>query len=484
MDMNLAKMDQRHAADVVVIPFWQDKKPKAAAPLKDLAACVEPALEAGDFHAKEGEVLVIYGEKGKEKRVMLLGLGKEASSTSETLRRAYAAAVKAARHKKCKSLTVLIPSKKMYAAIAEGILLTNYSFDRYKKSSLKEDHPRLIEKVSFVGIGNEDLVHCKKLAKIAEAVHFVRDLVNSNADDVTPQCLEKAAKDLAKEYASIKTTALTKKQIEKEKMGLLLAVNRGSHLDPAFIVMEYRGNPGSKEKTAIIGKGITFDRGGLKLKATGGIETMKCDMSGAATVLGTLRAAASLKLKVNLVGVIASTENAIGPESYKPGDVYESHAGKTVEISNTDAEGRLVLADALSYTQQYLNPTRMIDLATLTGSIVVALGEEITGLFCNDDKMAHKLIEAGNETSECLWRMPLFADYKEALKSPIADMKNAGGRKAGAVTAALFLQEFVKDVPWAHLDIAGTAFLSEPKHYNPTMGTGVGVRLLISFLES
>ncbi len=481
MEMTIASFDDRPATDVVVVPFWQDKKPVPAAALKDLAASVAPVLDAGDFHAKEGEVLTIYGDQGK--RVMLLGLGKKAACKDETVRRAFAAVVKAARAKKCKSLAVLVHDKKKCAPIAEGILLTNYTFDRYKKSSVKEEHPVLLHKIVFVGAGEAELTECKKLGKIAEAVHFVRDLINSNAKDKTPQDLEKVAKGLAKEFSTIKTKILTKKEIEKEKMGLLLAVNSGSHLDPAFIVMEYRGNPSSKEKMAIIGKGITYDTGGLNLKPTGSMETMKCDMSGAATVLGTLRAAASLKLKVNLVGVVVSTENAIGPESYKPGDVYESHAGKTVEITNTDAEGRLVLADALSYTQKHLKPTQMIDLATLTGSIVVALGEEISGLFSNNDTLAHALIKAGDETGECLWRMPLFADYKEALKSPIADMKNAGSRKGGAIFAALFLQEFVHNIPWAHLDIAGTAFLSEPKHYNPTMATGVGVRLLIALLD-
>ncbi len=214
------------------------------------------------------------------------------------------------------------------------------------------------------------------------------------------------------------------------------------------------------------------------------METMKCDMAGAASVLGTMRAAATLKLKVNLVGVIASTENAIGPNSYKPGDVYTSMSGKTVEISNTDAEGRLVLADALTYVQQTFSPTRMIDLATLTGGIVIALGEEATGLFSNNDKLAEALIESGEKTFERLWRFPLYPEYKEQLKSTIADIKNSGGRKASSITAAMFLEQFVKNVPWAHLDIAGTAYLSELKPYHPTYATGVGVRLLIEFLES
>jgi leucyl aminopeptidase len=215
------------------------------------------------------------------------------------------------------------------------------------------------------------------------------------------------------------------------------------------------------------------------------METMKADMAGAAAVLGTLHAIAALKMPLNLCGVIASTENAIGPLSYKPGDVYLSHAGKSVEISNTDAEGRLILADALSYTQKKLKPTTMIDLATLTGGVVVALGDEATGLFSNDEKLSEELIQAGEETRERLWRLPLYPEYGEQLKSTIADLKNSGGRKASPITGAFFLKEFIEKIPWAHLDIAGTAYLTEgAKSYQPSHATGVGVRLLVRYLEN
>jgi leucyl aminopeptidase len=214
------------------------------------------------------------------------------------------------------------------------------------------------------------------------------------------------------------------------------------------------------------------------------METMKCDMAGAAVALGIVQAAAELKLKVNLISVLAVAENAIGPASYKPGDVYGSHSGKTVEIGNTDAEGRLVLADAISYVQEHYQPHQMIDLATLTGGIVVALGEEATGLFANNDALAHQLEKAGERTHERIWRMPLYSEYKDYLKSTIADIKNSGPRKASAGTGAAFIQFFVKKtISWAHLDIAGTAFLSELKPYHPTAATGVGIRLLVDFLE-
>jgi leucyl aminopeptidase len=233
-----------------------------------------------------------------------------------------------------------------------------------------------------------------------------------------------------------------------------------------------------------VGKGITFDTGGLNLKVGVGIETMKSDMAGAAAVLGVLKAASELKLKRNIIGVIATAENAIGPSSIKPGDVVRGHCGLSVEINDTDAEGRLVLADALSYLQKHYRPSRIIDLATLTGGVVIALGEEASGLFSNDDGLCHSLMAAGSRTFERVWRLPLYPEYKEALKSGIADMRNAGGRKASACKGAIFLQQFVeRSIPWAHLDIAGTAFLSEPKGYHTTAATGVGVRLLIDFLE-
>jgi len=233
----------------------------------------------------------------------------------------------------------------------------------------------------------------------------------------------------------------------------------------------------------IVGKGITFDTGGLNLKPTGGMETMKCDMAGAATVLGVIQAASMLGLKVNVTGVIASTENCIDAKSYKPGDVYEGYAGKSVEIGNTDAEGRLVLADALAYTEKNLKPTRIIDLATLTGAVEVALGNEATGLLSNNDALSDLIASCGGITGERVWRLPMYEEYKDQLKSDVADIKSTGGRSAGCITAAVFLHEFVGKTPWVHLDIAGTAFLNDGKRYLPKHATGVGVRLLISLLE-
>lgn len=333
------------------------------------------------------------------------------------------------------------------------------------------------------GALSSDLQLCKKLDSIASAVYFTRDLVIGNADDVTPSYLAKQAQMLAKEHSSIQTKVLNHAQIVKEKLGLLAAVNRASSPEAALIIVQYKGDPHSSDVTGLVGKGITFDTGGLLIKPRGGMETMRDDMAGGAVVLGVLRAAAELKMKVNLIGVIPTTENAIGPNSYKPGDVYMSHAGISVEINDTDAEGRLVLADALSYLQTHYSPSRIIDLATLTGGAIVALGEEVAAICSNNDELTQQLTEAGERTYERLWRLPLYEEYQDLLKSKIADIKNSGPRKASTICGGIFLQRFVKKVAWAHLDIAGVTFPEVQKPYQPVQATGFGVRLLISFLE-
>ncbi len=478
----------RPSSDVLILPFWQGKKGEPACPMQEFLPIYHTT--EGDFIGKEAETLFLYKKGAKENRILLLGLGKKENCTKETARRSYAAALKQCRKKKLTHLSVALPESEIPLAVAatEGLLLMNYTFDSLKSDSLKEDPPQVVQKICLIGISKETLSLCKEAEEVVDGVNFARDLVNGNADDVTPQMLCKKAQELGKKFKSVKTTILDKKGLEKANMGLILAVSRGASQDPALIVVEYRGAPSSKETIALVGKGITYDTGGLNLKPTGSMETMKDDMSGAAAVLGTIKAAATLQLKVNLVGVVASTENAIGPRSYKPGDVYKSYSGKTVEISNTDAEGRLVLADALSYVQDHYKPSKIIDLATLTGGIVVALGEEATGLFSNDDNLATALAQAGENTHERVWRLPLYPEYREALKSSIADMKNSADRKASSITGAMFLLEFIKKAPketrWAHLDIAGTAFWTHPRYYHGTNATGVGVRLLIDFLKN
>ena len=488
---SVSSIKERTRADVIIVPVWSDqKKPKIDPEAKGFETLLQFPLEKGDFLGKEGETLLLYHPEGKEPRVLVLGLGDFKTALPDGLRRSYALAVKALRAKGLKKVNILFPQNPLMAreiicrAVMEGVMLSNYAFNSLKHDVLKESAGSELEEICFCGLKKEELPLLKKTEILMAAVKETRDLVNGNADEVNVDALCHFAKQLEKKSAALKVTILDKKRLEKEKMGLMLAVGRGAATDPALVILEYKGDPKSKERIAFVGKGITYDTGGLNLKPTGSMETMKCDMAGAACVLGVMQALTQLKIKKNVIGVLAIAENAIGPLSYKPGDVYISRSGKTVEIANTDAEGRLVLADALSYVQETYKPSQVIDIATLTGGIVIALGEEATGLFCNNERLAELLKKAGERTHERVWQLPIYPEYKEMLKSSIADIKNSGPRKASSATAAIFLEQFIKQIPWAHLDIAGTGYLSELKPYHPTPATGVGVRLLIDFLEN
>lgn len=483
-----ASVSKRPKGDLIVVPFFKTKKgAEPAVNIPDLKGTIGPILKAGDFSGKEGATMLAYLTGKTEKRLLLLGLGDEKSCSLETLRKSYAAAMKRCQDKKWLHVNFVLPkcvkidTTDVTRAVSEGVALTSYVFDEWKSKDGKK--PFHIKKGVLVGARDASI--CKKTLGILTGVNLARNLVNRNALDVTPQTLGAEAKKMAKQFSSVKAKVLTKKELEKEKMGLLLAVGSGGRVDPALVIAEYRGDPRSDDLTMVVGKGITFDTGGLNLKPTNFIEDMRADMGGAAAALGLIQAAASIKLKANIVAVVPTTENAIDAHSYKPGDVYRSHAGKTVEITNTDAEGRLVLADALSYGQKVYQPDRIIDLATLTGAVLVALGDLRAGLFSNNDKFARLCEKAGEATGEKVWRMPLDPEYKALMKSTIADIKNAAKKRlAGSVTAAIFLQEFIqKKTPWIHLDIAGTAFLDQARDYHLSQATGSGVRLLIELLE-
>jgi leucyl aminopeptidase len=464
-------------ADTLVLFLSEEDKLTQDSPISE--KLLEAMKERGDFTGKFKETCVVYEKKH---RIVLVGLGHESELNAEKMRLLAAVCMKQIVHlKNSKIVTLEMPEglkNKEQIALLEGFYLSRYGFHEYKKSkvTLEQIHVLFASKVT-----NDSL---KDLEIIASGVDLARDLVNLNADTVTPTRLSQEAIHLATIHASVKTTVLRKKELENLKAGLILAVSQGAVEEPALIIMEYHGDPDSKEKpVALVGKGITFDTGGLNLKPTGSIETMKCDMAGAATVLGVIKAAAELKLKRNIVGVIASCENAIGPQAYKPGDVIVSMSGKTVEVNNTDAEGRLVLSDAITYIQHHMGIKTIIDLATLTGAITIALGEEAAGLFTRSSKLKDELLEASEKTGEKLWPMPLYDEFKEQLKSSIADMKNSGKRLGGASTGALFIEAFVDEgTQWAHLDIAGVAYLSEPRTYHTTLATGFGVRLLLNYL--
>lgn len=440
-------------SEALLLPFYQGKR----------AASFDfplPKQALIDFKGKNGETLLLYPENLTEKRVILVGLGN--APTGEEVRRGFAAAVQACHKLSIQNCALLLPDQRdHFSEIIEGILLAS--------------HKKSLSHVALLHATKEEMKRANEISSVIEGVYLARDLVNQSADQMLPKDLAHAAKSIP----SVQTTVWDKKRIEKEGLHLLLTVARGAASDPVFIISRYVGNKKSKDHTVIVGKGVTYDTGGLNLKSD--MSTMRCDMAGAAAAIGLLHALTKTKSKANVTVVIPACENAIGARSYKPGDVYTSYSGKKIEIGNTDAEGRLILADALSYACRHLKPTRIIDMATLTGAMLIALGREITGVMCNDDSLFQKLEKAGQKSYERIWRLPLLAEYKDKLKSDCADLCNVGGRDAGSIKAALFLQEFVGDIPWAHLDIAGTAFATEAKGYLPKQGSGVGVRLLYEY---
>ncbi|MBQ8498433.1 leucyl aminopeptidase [Chlamydia sp.] len=487
-----ASWDKRSKADALVLPFWtkNNKAQEAAVVDEDYKLVYQSALQ--NFSGKEGETSFLFGNsQTKEQRIILLGLGKIEEVSGSSILDAYAQVTIMLRKAKCKTVNVLLPTvsqlrssvEEFLVNLSAGILSLNYNYPTYHKVDASLP---FLEKVTVIGIVPKigDKIF-RKEESLFEGVYLTRDLVNTNADEVTPEKLAAVARGLAKEFSSLDVTVLDRKAILKEKMGLLAAVSKGAAVEPRFIVLNYQGKLKSKDRTVLIGKGVTFDSGGLDLKPGKAMVTMKEDMAGAATVLGIFSALAALELPINVTGIIPATENAIGSAAYKMGDVYVGMSGLSVEIGSTDAEGRLILADAITYALKYCDPTRIIDFATLTGAMVVSLGESVAGFFANNDVLARDLAEAAAETGEALWRMPLVEKYDRALHSDIADMKNIGSNRAGSITAALFLQRFLeeKSVAWAHLDIAGTAYHEKEELPYPKYATGFGVRCLVHYME-
>ena len=444
-------------------------------------------IEASGFAGRSDESITLVA--AQPKKVTLVGLGKE-TLTIRALRAAFYAAAKIARKQRDSHIAVVVgsslPTVSDDAATriaADHLSHADYRYDAYLTP--KKDEKPIAISATLVPIGEVDAKRAKALDRearaIAAGVRTVRDLANAPGNEMTPTRLGQRAEEVAKAHG-VKCTVYDKRAIEKMKMGGLLAVNKGSDEEPRFIVLEY--NPkGAISHVALVGKGITFDSGGISIKPAEKMEEMKFDMCGAAAVIGTIQAASMLGLDVRITGVIASTENLPGGSAYKPGDIIRAMSGKTIEIVNTDAEGRVILADALHYASQQ-KPDHILDYATLTGACVVALGSEAAGLFSNNDELAHKLIACGEETGERLWRLPEWDEYKELIRSDWADMKNSGGRWGGAISAALFLKEFVDCPSWAHLDIAGTAYAEHENPREARGATGAGVRVTLAFLES
>jgi leucyl aminopeptidase len=453
-----------------------------------LGGAISELISQGDFKGKAGEVAVLYPRGAvKATRVLVVGLGEQEKFTAETVRRAAGKAAVRARELGAKHIATIahgagiggLEAAAAAEATTEGMLLALYRYDAPKKREL----PAQPEQITLVeaDAGKLDAIRAgaDKAVGLASGVTLARDLVNLPPNVATPGYLADTARQIAADHG-LEITVGDRAWARERNMGAFLAVSEGTAREPAFIVMEYNPEGSSEAPIVLVGKGITFDTGGISLKPSAGMWDMKSDMGGAAAVLGAMKAITELKLERRVVVIAACAENMPDGAAFRPADVLTASNGKTIEVLSTDAEGRLVLADALVYAQQY-RPSAVIDLATLTGACVVALGDAASGLFSNDDALRQQLVDAGNATHERAWPMPLFEEYRKQIDSEVADLKNTGGRGAGAATAAAFLQEFT-DYPWAHLDIASMALSEKPADYTPKGGTGYGVRLLVEYV--
>ncbi|HSW58089.1 MAG TPA: leucyl aminopeptidase [Dehalococcoidales bacterium] len=477
------------SGDAMVMPLFED-----AAVIETVFNDVDKALQGaisqlkqkGEIKGKHGELTVIFTPgKVSYTKVVITGLGKKSEINLEKIRVALAGTAKAMRQKSTQTINFACPvgldgisPEDLGQAIVEGVCLGTYNFRRHltkapENSEIKEFNLVIEPDKSVLGI--EKGVQAGKI--ISEAVILARDLANEPANHMNPSELAKAAAEVAGKFG-IPIQIFEKEEIQKLKMGGLLGVSQGSIQLPRFIIMNYKGREADTIDIALLGKGITFDSGGISLKPSDGMGEMKGDMAGGADVIAAMGAIAQLKPKLNVLAMVPATENMPGGSALKPGDIITIMNGKTVEIISTDAEGRLILADAICYAQQ-MGAKRIVDVATLTGSCHVALGDVCSGTFGNDQEFINQIIEAGQETGECLWQLPMNEEYRNLNRSDVADIKNTGGRYGGAIAAAWFLREFVENVPWIHLDIAGTSTLDKERGYLMKGNTGVPVRTLI-----
>lgn len=472
------KIDNNNDNKIIVIPtFKKEDKIKFFDNSFD-KNIINTAIEL-NYKNKKDEIIYF---KFKEKIIIFLGLNKE--NSSENLRNAYSKLFYFLKAKEFNEVQINFPSKvpQEIKAIIEGLGLSNYEFNKYISKNKKiKNKLKLFLNISKT---NKELVN--KTLIINQNVKLCRDLVNENADLMTPKAIEIISKKIAKEN-NLKIKVLNEKQIIKEELNLINAVGKGSDNPPRLIILEYKGDKKSPNKTALVGKGVTFDTGGLNLKPTNYIENMKMDMGGAATAFSVFKSAVELKLQKNLILVLGCAENAISSKAYKPGDIIQSYNKTNIEILNTDAEGRLVLADSLSYVQKNYKPTEIIDIATLTGACLVALGPTLIAMLGNNNKIKQNLFKSGEKTFDRVWELPIYDEHREMIKSKIADIKNIGNKFGGTITAAAFLEKFIeKDINWTHLDIAGAAYDEIPsqQNYMPLYATGRGVRLLIEYLSN
>ncbi|HZI20762.1 MAG TPA: leucyl aminopeptidase [Pyrinomonadaceae bacterium] len=455
---------------------------------------VRSILEAEELKGKEGETAYVHLPAGgglKARRLLLVGVGERADYRLAQVSQFAGAAVRTLRGRNARTIG-LVPRfegddlASSVSAAAEGSVIALYDPDKYRTAE-KEEKP--IDRVVIVAaaVGDEEMRRAAERGRVVgESVNFTRDLANEPGGHLTPTIMAERAQEMSNQFG-LEIDVLDQARMEQEGMGALLSVARGSDQPPKMMVLKYTpegaGEPApGDDYLALVGKGITFDTGGISIKPSENMELMKYDMTGGATVLGVMRAVAQLKPPIPVLGLVPATENMPSGKATKPGDVVRAMTGKTIEVINTDAEGRLILADAIAYARK-LGATRVIDMATLTGAVSIALGDVNTGIMGTDQELINEVIESGREVGEKFWQLPLDKEYSKQIKSDIADIKNVGGRKAGTITAAAFLKEFADGLSWAHLDIAGTAWGDEAKPFRSKGPTGVAVRTLVNFVE-
>ncbi len=440
---------------------------------------ITAAINNSDIKGKKGETTLFYG---KEKRIVVVGLGEKKKFDEQIIRLSGATVVRTAISKKLKSVGMEIFGGKDDAyfnqALGEGIILGSYQFTKHQTQNKD-----LFEVKSATVLGG-NVAAIKKGVAIGTSVCFARDMENDPGNVTTPTKLASLAKEIAKE-GDMKITVFDRKKIVEKGMGGLAGVASGTGEPPRFILLEYKGGKAGEKPIGLVGKGLTFDSGGISIKPSAGMDEMKFDMCGGGTVLGVMKAIAQLKPKVNVVAAVPSTENLLGDNAYKPGDILTAYNGKTIEVLNTDAEGRLILADALAYVSKHHKPQYMLDFATLTGAVVIALGHIAAGVMGTDDKLMKRVMDSSQKTGERVWEFPLWDEYCEQIKSKIADIKNIGeARQAGTIAAGAFLKEFVGEgIPWIHFDIAGVAYNQKESPLNYQRGaSGMIIRLVLDMI--
>lgn len=478
-------------ADLLVLPLFVGKarlSGRVNAIDRAVGAAISSAIADGDFKGEPGQVLLLRPGKGlAARRLLLVGLGQPAAFKPDGLRQAMLPAFRAARNCKAKSVSILPPGvaqkepslQAQAYAMALGAVLSDYAFDAYRpekahrvgRLNIVADAPREVQALREGGVRG---------GTVGDCINWARDLIVTPAADLRPDGLARAARLLS--GRRVRVLEFDHKRLARMGAGGILSVGRGSEVPPRLIVAEYRGATGRAPWTALVGKGVTFDTGGISLKKWEGMEKMKYDMAGAAAMLGTLKAAAALGLPANIVAVVPAVENMVSGTAFRPGDVIRTLSGKTVEVLSTDAEGRLILADAITYARTTYRPAAMIDAATLTGGCTTALGTVAMGLMGNNEALVGQLLAASEASGEKAWQLPLFDEYDEQVKSEIAELKNLGGPEGSTITGGCFLKAFAGDTPWVHLDIANVAWREKERMGYAPGPTGAPVRLLIEYL--